>query len=149
GACARYVRARGRQIHHSAAPADSADSGIPQRRYLHEASRTDAGPPGSCRRNGMNPLPRLYAIADASFGDPVALPQKLFAGGRRLVQVRNKKGSSRDLLEQVERILSIAPGDAQVLVNDRVDVALLSGAAGVHLGQTDLSPAAARRILGP
>src|SRR5262249_60018596 len=50
--------------------------------------------------------------------------------------------------EQVERILTIAPADAQVLVNDRVDVALLSGAAGVHLGQTDLSPASARQILG-
>ena len=96
----------------------------------------------------MNPLPRLYAIADASFGDPVALAEKLFAGGVRLVQVRNKKGSSRELLEQVERILTIAPADAQVLVNDRVDVALLSGAAGVHLGQTDLSPASARQILG-
>jgi thiamine-phosphate pyrophosphorylase len=97
----------------------------------------------------MNPLPRLYAIADASFGDPVALAGHLFAGGVRLVQVRNKKGSSRELLEQVERILAIAPGNAQVLVNDRVDVALLSGAAGVHLGQTDLTPAAARQILGP
>src|SRR5215831_8890666 len=96
----------------------------------------------------MNPLPRLYAIADASFGDPVALARHLFAGGVRLVQVRNKKGSSRELLEQVERILTIAPADAQVLVNDRVDVALLSGAAGVHLGQTDLSPASARQILG-
>jgi thiamine-phosphate pyrophosphorylase len=96
----------------------------------------------------MNPLPRLYAIADASFGDPVALAEKLFAGGVRLVQVRNKKGSSRELLEQVERILTIAPDDALVLVNDRVDVALLSGAAGVHLGQTDLSPGSARQILG-
>jgi thiamine-phosphate pyrophosphorylase len=36
-----------------------------------------------------------------------------------------------------------------VVVNDRVDVALLAGAAGVHLGQTDLPPAAARQILGP
>jgi thiamine-phosphate pyrophosphorylase len=91
----------------------------------------------------------LYAIADASFGDPVALAEKLFAGGVRLLQVRNKKGSSRELLQQVQRILSIAPADAHVLVNDRVDVALLSGAAGVHLGQADLAPAHARQILGP
>jgi thiamine-phosphate pyrophosphorylase len=53
------------------------------------------------------------------------------------------------LLQQVERILSMAPADAHVLVNDRVDVALLAGAVGVHLGQTDLSPASARQILGP
>jgi thiamine-phosphate pyrophosphorylase len=94
-------------------------------------------------------LPRLYAIADASFGDPVALAKQLFAGGVRLLQVRNKKGASRELLQQVERILSMAPADAHVLVNDRVDVALLAGAAGVHLGQTDLAPASARQILGP
>ena len=91
----------------------------------------------------------LYAIADASFGDPVALAEKLFAGGVRLLQIRNKKGSSRELLQQVERILSIAPPDARVLVNDRVDVASLAGAAGVHLGQTDLAPALVRQILGP
>jgi thiamine-phosphate pyrophosphorylase len=91
----------------------------------------------------------LYAIADASFGDPVALADKLFAGGVRLLQVRNKKGSSRELLQQVEQILAMAPARAYVLVNDRVDVALLVGAAGVHLGQTDLNPALARQILGP
>jgi thiamine-phosphate pyrophosphorylase len=94
-------------------------------------------------------LPRLYAIADASFGDPVALAKQLFAGGVRLLQVRNKKGSSRELLQQVERIVSMAPADAHILVNDRVDVALLAGAAGVHLGQTDLAPASARQLLGP
>jgi thiamine-phosphate pyrophosphorylase len=97
----------------------------------------------------MKPLPRLYAIADASFGDPIAQAGQLFAGGVRLVQVRNKKGSARELLQQVEQILAIAPVDAQVLVNDRVDAALLAGAAGVHLGQTDLPAASARHILGP
>jgi len=91
----------------------------------------------------------LYAIADASFGDPVALAEKLFAGGVHLLQVRNKKGASRELLRQAEQILSMAPAGAHVLVNDRVDVALLVGAAGVHLGQTDLAPAFARQILGP
>jgi len=92
---------------------------------------------------------RLYAIADASFGDCVRLAEALFAGGARLVQVRNKKAGAREFLSQVERILSFAPSDGRVVVNDRVDVALLAGAAGVHLGQTDLPPAAARQILGP
>ena len=92
---------------------------------------------------------RLYAIADASFGDCVRLAEALFAGGARLVQVRNKKAGAREFLSQVERILSFAPPDGRVVVNDRVDVALLAGAAGVHLGQTDLPPAAARQILGP
>jgi thiamine-phosphate pyrophosphorylase len=97
----------------------------------------------------MKQLPRLYAIADASFGDPVKLAEALFEGGARLVQVRNKNASARDALEQVERILALAPPDALVLVNDRVDIALISGAAGVHLGQTDVPPKAAREILGP
>jgi len=92
---------------------------------------------------------RLYAIADASYGDCVGLAEALFAGGARLVQVRNKKAGAREFLSQVERILSFAPSDGRVIVNDRVDVALLAGAAGVHLGQTDLPPAVARQILGP
>ena len=91
---------------------------------------------------------RLYAIADASFGDCVRIAEALFTGGARLVQVRNKKAGAREFLSQVERILSFAPSDGRVVVNDRVDVALLAGAAGVHLGQTDLPPAAARQILG-
>src|SRR6185436_7949238 len=52
------------------------------------------------------------------------------------------------LLEEVDRILSFAPPDADVIVNDRADVALIAGAAGVHLGQTDLQPIHARRVLG-
>src|SRR5215469_5539427 len=92
---------------------------------------------------------RLYAIADSSFGDCVRLAEALFAGGARIVQVRNKKAGAREFLSQVERILSFAPSDGRVIVNDRVDIALLAGAAGVHLGQTDLPPAAARQILGP
>ncbi|HLH29661.1 MAG TPA: thiamine phosphate synthase [Terriglobia bacterium] len=97
----------------------------------------------------MTPLPRLYAIADAAFGDPVQLAEALFAGGARLVQIRNKKAGARELLQQVERVLALAPPGAQVIVNDRADVALLAGTSGVHLGQTDLPPFEARRILGP
>ena len=96
----------------------------------------------------MTVWPRLYAIADASFGDPVRLAEALFEGGARLIQVRNKVGSSRDLFLQVEAILRIAPPDARVIVNDRADVALVAGASGVHLGQNDLPCRAARGILG-
>src|SRR5262249_57198119 len=97
----------------------------------------------------MKPLPRLYTFADASFGDPVRLADTLFDAGARIVQVRNKKGTARELLQQVERILSFAPHGAEIIVNDRVDVALIAGAGGVHLGQDDLPPVEARRILGP
>ncbi len=96
----------------------------------------------------MTPLPRLYAIADASFGDPVEIAQALIHGGARVVQVRNKNAGMRVLLDQVERILAFAPSDVRIMVNDRVDVALLAGAAGAHVGQPDLPPAAVRKILG-
>lgn len=97
----------------------------------------------------MNLLPRLYAIADASFGDPVKIAEALFDGGARLVQIRNKTACARELLDQVERILEVAPSGARVIVNDRVDVARIAAAAGVHLGQSDLPAPAARQILGP
>ena len=96
----------------------------------------------------MKPLPRLYAIADASFGDPSQLAHALFDGGVQLLQVRNKEASARRLFDQVEEIIKMAPADACVIVNDRVDIALTAGAAGVHLGQNDLPAAAARYILG-
>src|SRR5262249_29823387 len=96
----------------------------------------------------MTPLPRLYAIADASFGNPIQIAERLLQGGVRLIQLRNKKGSSAELLLQGERILSFDSSDAQIMVNDRVDVALIAGASGVHLGQTDLPAIEARRILG-
>jgi len=97
----------------------------------------------------MISLPRLYAIADAAFGNPVALARELFVGGARLVQIRNKNASSRELLSQVVAILEFAPEGSRVIVNDRADVALLSGAAGVHLGQQDLPPQRIRKILLP
>jgi thiamine-phosphate pyrophosphorylase len=93
-------------------------------------------------------LPRLYAIADASFGNPATLAGALFDGGARLVQIRSKEAGARELLAQVETTLKAAPPGVRVLVNDRVDVALLTRAHGVHLGQDDLPPAHGRNILG-
>jgi thiamine-phosphate pyrophosphorylase len=97
----------------------------------------------------VKPLPRLYAIADASFSNPVDAAQALFNGGVRLLQVRNKTTNARELLDQVERILRLAPLDATVIVNDRPDVARLAAAGGVHLGQTDMPAAVARKVLDP
>jgi thiamine-phosphate pyrophosphorylase len=97
----------------------------------------------------MMSIPRLYAIADATFGNPVDLARQLFAGGARLVQIRSKQASPRDLLDQVLEILAFSPKDSCIVVNDRTDVALLSRACGVHLGQRDLPPGLARRILPP
>src|SRR5262249_38836330 len=99
-------------------------------------------------QKSVNPLPRLYAIADSSFSNPVHAAQALFDAGVRLIQVRNKTSSARQLLDQVERIIQLAPSDAAVIVNDRPDIARLAQAAGVHLGQTDMPAGAARLVLG-
>jgi thiamine-phosphate pyrophosphorylase len=72
------------------------------------------------------------------------------SGGARFLQVRGKDLASGALLDAARRIVALArPSGAIVIVNDRADVAKLAAADGVHLGQDDLSPAAARALLGP
>jgi thiamine-phosphate pyrophosphorylase len=99
------------------------------------------------REKSVIPLRRLYAIADASFSNPVAVAAILFDAGVRLLQVRNKASGAGELLQQVEEILAFAPTDSVVIVNDRVDIAELAGASGVHLGQRDVPPGSARQFL--
>jgi thiamine-phosphate pyrophosphorylase len=96
-------------------------------------------------------LPRLYAITDVqlsglSHAEQVAA---LCAGGARLIQLRDKTLSPEEFYQQAKQALAVARDfDAKVLINDRVDIALALGADGIHLGQDDLPPEAARRLLG-
>jgi thiamine-phosphate pyrophosphorylase len=76
--------------------------------------------------------------------DPVALAREAEAGGATAVQVRLKQASPREQLA-VARAL-VAPHRIPVLVNDRPDVALAAGAAGVHLGPDDVPVPVARAI---
>src|SRR2546430_4521589 len=97
-------------------------------------------------------LPPLYAIvAPLDTGrDPAALAAALLAGGARLVQLRWKGASARELLAAARAIRPLArAAGALFLVNDRPDVARAAEADGVHLGQDDLPVPAARRVLGP
>jgi thiamine-phosphate pyrophosphorylase len=71
-------------------------------------------------------------------------------GGATFLQLRAKGASGGWLLDTAAAIVALgAPVAAQLIVNDRADVARLAGAAGVHVGQEDLPPEAARRIVGP
>jgi len=96
----------------------------------------------------------LYVICDAEVCQRAGWTLVDFAsacldGGARLMQIRAKGNSSRRLLDDTLAIVErAATADVQVIVNDRADIARLAGAAGVHLGQEDLSPAAARGIVG-
>jgi thiamine-phosphate pyrophosphorylase len=70
-------------------------------------------------------------------------------GGARFLQVRGKGMASGALLDVTLAMLDRARGrEVSIIVNDRADVARLAGAAGVHVGQEDLAPADARRVLG-
>ncbi len=94
---------------------------------------------------------RLYAVAtpQAMRGrDPVEAVLAAIAGGATLVQVRDKESDARATVELTRALRAAMPREVPLLVNDRVDIAHAAGADGVHLGQRDLSPAAARAVLG-
>ncbi len=105
------------------------------------------------RRSGTR-LPPLNAILDAEVaaraGWPlVELARAFLNGGARFLQVRAKQASSAWLLDASSAVVALArPLGAVVVVNDRADLARVSHADGVHLGQEDLGPAAAREIVG-
>ncbi|MEM1356208.1 MAG: thiamine phosphate synthase [Planctomycetota bacterium] len=68
--------------------------------------------------------------------------------GADSVQVREKQMEGGELLARVREVIGIVGGRAAVIVNDRPDIAMLAGADGVHLGQTDMPVAEARRLFG-
>ena len=97
----------------------------------------------------------LNAIIDVDVADrrgwtPIDLASACINGGARFLQIRAKALSGAAFLELTSRICAIAhPAGAVVVVNDRVDIARIAGADGVHVGQDDLTPAAARKLIGP
>lgn len=97
-------------------------------------------------------LPRIYPLTDVqlsglSHADQVRL---LSLGGASLIQLREKRMPALEFYEQARAAVAVAePAGVQLIVNDRVDIALAIGAAGVHLGQDDMPPEAARKLLGP
>lgn len=99
----------------------------------------------------MNPVdPRLYLVLGPDdCADPAEVAAAAVAGGVTLVQLRAKQASSREFLALARRTLdALAGSGVPLLINDRVDIALAAGAAGVHIGQDDLPAAEARRLLG-
>ncbi|MGU3476614.1 thiamine phosphate synthase [Methylobacterium sp. D48H] len=97
---------------------------------------------------------RLYGLLDVGVcgADGARLAElgaEAVAGGCTLLQYREKDiADARAALARIRAILAAVGGRVPVLVNDRVDLALAAGADGVHLGQGDLHPADARRLLG-
>lgn len=92
-------------------------------------------------------LPAFYPIVDADLVPAVPAAEALLEAGARILQLRHKSFFSRDALEDASRIAKLCgSAGALFVVNDRADVAMLLEAA-LHLGQGDLAPSDARRIL--
>ena len=96
---------------------------------------------------------RLNAIVDperANGRSLVELTRLVVAGGATLIQLRDKHGGTRHMIETSRVIKAMLEGTSiPLLINDRVDVALAAQADGVHVGQEDMCVEDARRLLGP
>ena len=84
----------------------------------------------------------------AGYGRLFDILKRAVAGGVDIVQLRDKNGLAKDILEFSRRMLKLLKNRIPYLINDRVDLAIASRACGVHLGQDDLSIKFARKIMG-
>lgn len=96
---------------------------------------------------------KLYLVTDRALAcgrDIMDIVREAVAGGVTMVQLREKDITSREFVDLgcgLKRMLE--PLGVPLIINDRVDVALACGADGVHIGQSDMPCALARRLLGP
>jgi thiamine-phosphate pyrophosphorylase len=99
-------------------------------------------------------LPRLYPILDADALARAAVPlvtaaHALRDAGVRWLQYRDKRASDAEMVERMRELRAIFPaGESVLLLNDRVALCAAAGTDGVHIGQEDMAPKEARRILG-
>lgn len=93
---------------------------------------------------------RLIVITDARLAAPrsiIDVVRAAVSAGAPAIQLRDKTANARELVQQARALLEITrAANALLFINDRIDVALVSGADGVHLGPDDIPVAAARRI---
>lgn len=96
-------------------------------------------------------LPKIYPITDIRLSGISHAEQveRLIAGGAEFIQLRDKHLSPNEFYEAAKKAVEIGrTHSVKILINDRVDIALAVKADGVHLGQEDLPPEAARKLLG-
>ena len=95
----------------------------------------------------------LYLVTDSSYHTEetfLRTVEEALKGGVTLVQLREKERSARDYLRLARRVKEVTDRyQVPLLIDDRVDVAAAADAAGVHVGQSDIPAAEARKILGP
>ena len=96
---------------------------------------------------------KLYLVTDRDLSLGRSLEEvvcEAVAGGVTIVQLREKDAATGEFVELARRLMAVLkPLGVPLIINDRVDVALAVDADGVHIGQSDMSYADARRLLGP
>src|SRR5260370_24582605 len=101
----------------------------------------------------VHQLPRLYPVLDAAcFPDAAgmfAAAEEFAAAGVTLLQYRDKSSNARRMLDDAGELKRRVGDRAKLIMNDRADLCLAAGFDRLHLGQDDLSPEAARKIIGP
>jgi len=96
-------------------------------------------------------LPKVYPITDVPLTQLSHLEQvkQLIKGGAEIIQLREKYAAPKEFYQSAKAVMDYLGGSrVKIIINDRVDIALAVKADGVHLGQDDLWPDDARRILG-
>jgi len=94
----------------------------------------------------------LVAITDGARGGTDEIVQRALAcvrGGATMVQLRLKDANARTQVEVARALIAALPSNVPLIMNDRADLAIAAGAAGVHVGPEDLPAAAVRRLVGP
>jgi len=94
---------------------------------------------------------KLYLILDTevhNYDRLFDIAQKSLRSGVDIIQLRDKEGSAKDILNFSRRLLKLINHRIPYIINDRVDIAIAAKATGVHLGQDDLSIELARTIMG-
>lgn len=97
-------------------------------------------------------LPLLYPVVDSGFlsrGNATGFARELVAGGCWLLQYRDKSGNAREMLDQARELKRLLGASVKLIMNDRADLAVAAEFDGVHVGQDDLSPEGARKVIGP
>lgn len=101
----------------------------------------------------MSNIGRLHVLTDTALQQRYSneqLAEMAAAGGAGVIQFRQKQGSTRKMIDTAQAMQAICSAvGAALIVNDRIDVAMASGADGVHLGQDDFPMDQARALLGP
>jgi len=144
----RAIEEASKVLAHSGHPANAASAfeSLRYRAYTAEKQLALALGPGRC------PQWRLCVLltADLCAGRPwTEIAEAAMAGGADCLQLREKSLDARELLARARALVATArPRGVSVIVNDRPDIALLAGADGVHLGQTDLAVADVRTLAG-